>query len=241
MTVYGLYVLYLMLRRPEDLAVEENHVSWAHMYRMMFVAQIGFALAYLLCRRVRRSPAGAMSASANSGRVKRLRQPPERPGQPDALEDRVRFVNRRAAEIRLEAGAVPLLRQLPRLRDRHQRAARDASIRAPAIDVLFRPEEQDVRSGVGDVVPEVRGRDEQVDDAVAVGAAVLDAARNRLARPRAGGVDPHIAIERGRDAERVPGARRVPRRSARAHAKRASAPARTAAPTRPRRCPAAAR
>ena len=48
MTVYGLYVCYLMLRRPEDLAIEENHVSWAHMYRMMFVAQIGFALAYLL-------------------------------------------------------------------------------------------------------------------------------------------------------------------------------------------------
>ena len=48
MTVYGCYVCYLMLRRPEDLAVEENHVSWAHMYRMMFVAQIGFALAYLL-------------------------------------------------------------------------------------------------------------------------------------------------------------------------------------------------
>jgi 4-hydroxybenzoate polyprenyltransferase len=47
MTAYGLYVCYLMLRRPEDLAVEENHVSWAHMYRMMFVAQIGFALAYL--------------------------------------------------------------------------------------------------------------------------------------------------------------------------------------------------
>ena len=48
MTCYGLYVCYLMLKRPEDLAVEENHVSWAHMYRMMFVAQIGFALAYLL-------------------------------------------------------------------------------------------------------------------------------------------------------------------------------------------------
>jgi len=48
MTAYGLYVLYLMLRRPEDLAVEENHVSWAHMYRMMFVAQVGFAVAYLL-------------------------------------------------------------------------------------------------------------------------------------------------------------------------------------------------
>jgi 4-hydroxybenzoate polyprenyltransferase len=48
MTTYGVYVCYLMLRRPEELAVEENHVSWAHMYRMMFVAQIGFALAYLL-------------------------------------------------------------------------------------------------------------------------------------------------------------------------------------------------
>jgi 4-hydroxybenzoate polyprenyltransferase len=48
MTVYGMYVCYLMLRRPEDLAVEENHVSWAHMYRMMFVAQVGFAVSYLL-------------------------------------------------------------------------------------------------------------------------------------------------------------------------------------------------
>ena len=48
MTVYGVYVCYLMLRRPEDLAVEANHVSWAHMYRMMFVAQVGFAVAYLL-------------------------------------------------------------------------------------------------------------------------------------------------------------------------------------------------
>jgi 4-hydroxybenzoate polyprenyltransferase len=47
MTIYGIYVCYLMLRRPEDLAIEENHVSWAHMYRMMFVAQVGFALAYL--------------------------------------------------------------------------------------------------------------------------------------------------------------------------------------------------
>jgi 4-hydroxybenzoate polyprenyltransferase len=47
MTTYGIFVCYLMLRRPEDLAVEENHVSWAHMYRMMFVAQVGFALAYL--------------------------------------------------------------------------------------------------------------------------------------------------------------------------------------------------
>ena len=48
MAVYGMYVCYLMLRRPNELATTENHVSWAHMYRMMFVLQIGFALAYLL-------------------------------------------------------------------------------------------------------------------------------------------------------------------------------------------------
>ena len=48
MTLYGAYVLYLMLRKPEELAVDANHVSWAHMYRMMFVAQVGFALAYVL-------------------------------------------------------------------------------------------------------------------------------------------------------------------------------------------------
>jgi 4-hydroxybenzoate polyprenyltransferase len=48
MTLYGTYVCYLMLRRPEDLAIDANHVSWAHMYRMMFVAQVGFAVAYLV-------------------------------------------------------------------------------------------------------------------------------------------------------------------------------------------------
>ena len=48
MTLYGMYVCYLMLRRPEELATDANHVSWAHMYRMMFVAQVGFAVAYLL-------------------------------------------------------------------------------------------------------------------------------------------------------------------------------------------------
>ena len=48
MTAYGAYVCFLMLRRPEELATTENHVSWAHMYRMMFVLQIGFALAYVL-------------------------------------------------------------------------------------------------------------------------------------------------------------------------------------------------
>jgi len=46
--VWGAYVLYLIVRKPEELATVENHVSWKHMYLMMFVAQVGFAVAYLL-------------------------------------------------------------------------------------------------------------------------------------------------------------------------------------------------
>jgi 4-hydroxybenzoate polyprenyltransferase len=48
LAVWGAYVVSLMVRRPDDLARTENHPSWTHMYVMMFVAQIGFALAYLL-------------------------------------------------------------------------------------------------------------------------------------------------------------------------------------------------
>ena len=44
---WGAYVAWLMLRRPDDLARTENHPSWTHMYAMMFVAQIAFALAYV--------------------------------------------------------------------------------------------------------------------------------------------------------------------------------------------------
>jgi 4-hydroxybenzoate polyprenyltransferase len=47
LTAYGLYVCGLMLRRPEELTAGENHPSWTHMYRMMLVAQTGFAVAYL--------------------------------------------------------------------------------------------------------------------------------------------------------------------------------------------------
>ncbi|HET7294750.1 MAG TPA: UbiA family prenyltransferase [Vicinamibacteria bacterium] len=45
--LYGIYTVYLLLRNPEELATTENHPSWTHMYRMMMVAQIGFALAYV--------------------------------------------------------------------------------------------------------------------------------------------------------------------------------------------------
>jgi 4-hydroxybenzoate polyprenyltransferase len=47
LVLYGIYTVYLLVRRPEELATTENHPSWTHMYRMMMVAQIGFALAYV--------------------------------------------------------------------------------------------------------------------------------------------------------------------------------------------------
>lgn len=45
---WGLYVCWLILKRPEELAEVENHISWKHMYLMMMAAQAGFALAYLV-------------------------------------------------------------------------------------------------------------------------------------------------------------------------------------------------
>jgi 4-hydroxybenzoate polyprenyltransferase len=45
---YGLYTSWLMVRRPEEMAAMENHISWKHMYLMTMVAQLGFALAYVL-------------------------------------------------------------------------------------------------------------------------------------------------------------------------------------------------
>ena len=48
LAAYGGYVVHLMVRRPEEMAAVENHVSWKHMYLMTMVAQVGFALSYLL-------------------------------------------------------------------------------------------------------------------------------------------------------------------------------------------------
>lgn len=44
---YGVYVSYLMVRRPEEMATTENHVSWTHMYLMVMLTQVGFAASYV--------------------------------------------------------------------------------------------------------------------------------------------------------------------------------------------------
>lgn len=48
LAVWGGYVAYLILRRPEELTLEANHVSWKHMYLLMLVAQVGIAIAYVI-------------------------------------------------------------------------------------------------------------------------------------------------------------------------------------------------
>jgi hypothetical protein len=47
LTLWGAFTSYLVIRRPEELAMTENHPSWTHMYLMMMSAQVGFAVAYL--------------------------------------------------------------------------------------------------------------------------------------------------------------------------------------------------
>lgn len=45
--VWGAYIVYLLIRDPEELHHTENHPSWRHMYLLTLVAQFGFAIAYL--------------------------------------------------------------------------------------------------------------------------------------------------------------------------------------------------
>lgn len=48
LAIWGAYVAYLILRHPEELTLEANHVSWKHMYLMLVAGQIAFAVAYLV-------------------------------------------------------------------------------------------------------------------------------------------------------------------------------------------------
>lgn len=46
LSLWGCYVTRLILRKPEALAVDRNHVSWKHMYLILMAAQAGLAWAY---------------------------------------------------------------------------------------------------------------------------------------------------------------------------------------------------
>lgn len=45
---WGFYVAALLVQKPEELTTSENHIAWKHMYWMMMVTQIIFAVAYLV-------------------------------------------------------------------------------------------------------------------------------------------------------------------------------------------------
>ncbi len=48
LAVYGLYIVYLLLRKPDELTLEGNHISWKHMYLLFVITYLGFALAYVI-------------------------------------------------------------------------------------------------------------------------------------------------------------------------------------------------
>lgn len=48
LTIWGLYAAKLIMQNPQELTLEKNHISWIHMYLILIVGQIGFAIAYLV-------------------------------------------------------------------------------------------------------------------------------------------------------------------------------------------------
>jgi len=48
LSLWGGYVLFLLLRNPFRLTQQSTHPSWKHMYLMMMVAYLGIAIAYFL-------------------------------------------------------------------------------------------------------------------------------------------------------------------------------------------------
>jgi 4-hydroxybenzoate polyprenyltransferase len=51
LSIWGLYIAWLILRNPESLALEGNHPSWKHMYLLTMAMQLGFLASYAIgCR-----------------------------------------------------------------------------------------------------------------------------------------------------------------------------------------------
>ncbi|MBN2135948.1 MAG: UbiA prenyltransferase family protein [Acidobacteria bacterium] len=48
LAVYGIFIARLMIKEPDKLATETNHISWKHMYLQMVVAQLGAIAVYWL-------------------------------------------------------------------------------------------------------------------------------------------------------------------------------------------------
>jgi len=46
LALWGAFTAWLIVRDPDSLALEGNHPSWKHMYMLMMVTQLGFAVIY---------------------------------------------------------------------------------------------------------------------------------------------------------------------------------------------------
>ncbi len=147
-----------------------------------------------------------------------LPESPERAGQPKAVEDRLVLLPRMRPPVRGETIAPPGVRELSKLRDRDRGARRAPG--EPGDDVVFRPEEQHRPSGEPDVLPPRDRRDEDVEhEILIVGTAVPHLDLEWRVAVGALGADDAVDVESRSDAERVPGAIRVPRCPSRFHAK----------------------
>jgi hypothetical protein len=132
---------------------------------------------------------------------------PERAFQPDRFEDACHLGGAGAPGFNGQPVAVPGDGQRPQLVERHERAARQTVRLAPLVHGLFRPEEEHRGSRVNDVVPPVRGRNGEVDHAGFEGDLTAPHEQShRLTRVRIGCIDDGVGVQRGRNAQRVPGA-----------------------------------
>jgi 4-hydroxybenzoate polyprenyltransferase len=48
LALWGGYICFLILRKPEVLSYETNHISWKHMYLLLLSGQVGFIVAYII-------------------------------------------------------------------------------------------------------------------------------------------------------------------------------------------------
>lgn len=53
--LWGAYIVWLILRDPEAMGTVENHPSWKHMYMLLVMSYVGFAVVFL------RLPAGSVT------------------------------------------------------------------------------------------------------------------------------------------------------------------------------------
>ena len=132
---------------------------------------------------------------------------PELVGQAQATEDLPHLGGLWSAGLDLEPRPVPLPRQDPELVHPDEGPQRMPSSRAPLPRAFFRPEEEHLASGEDDVLPPLCSRHQAVEQPPGgLGAAVGHREIERLQRLLTPGVNDRRLVQRGRDAESVPGA-----------------------------------